>query len=84
MKKDKFEEHYFESECGYATSILKGRNPFQNRFWEGDIGSASFRICTIIVQNIAVKYKWYAGSIGDFEDMIESGKAMNWRNKGEK
>ena len=33
MKKDKFEEHYFESECGHATSILKGRKPFLNRFW---------------------------------------------------
>jgi len=32
-EKDKFESAYFESECGYASSILKGKKPLQNRFW---------------------------------------------------
>jgi len=32
-EKDKFEKRYFESECGYSSSILKGRKPLQHRFW---------------------------------------------------
>jgi len=36
--KDKFGKEYFNSECGYASSILKGRKPIQNRFWMRYIG----------------------------------------------